>query len=94
MQDCTYATEADRDAAQKFFRDACINTEKVEDKTLRSFHRGDTEQALQDKLRGAYDAAMSSGLADMVQQLRIRRNDPCPCGSNVKFKKCCMWKCQ
>ena len=20
---------------------------------------------------------------------RIGRNDPCPCGSNVKFKKCC-----
>ncbi len=20
---------------------------------------------------------------------KIRRNDPCPCGSGVKFKKCC-----
>ena len=19
----------------------------------------------------------------------IKRNDPCPCGSNIKFKKCC-----
>jgi uncharacterized protein YecA (UPF0149 family) len=26
-----------------------------------------------------------------VQEVRIKtgRNDPCPCGSGVKFKKCC-----
>lgn len=21
---------------------------------------------------------------------KVGRNDPCPCGSNIKFKKCCM----
>tara|TARA_Y100000004_G_C8841850_1_gene380856 strand:- start:727 stop:876 length:150 start_codon:yes stop_codon:yes gene_type:complete len=21
---------------------------------------------------------------------KTQRNDPCPCGSNVKYKKCCM----
>lgn len=23
---------------------------------------------------------------------RIGRNDPCPCGSGRKFKKCCIWR--
>jgi uncharacterized protein YecA (UPF0149 family) len=26
------------------------------------------------------------------RKLRIGRNDPCPCGSGVKFKKCCRQK--
>lgn len=25
----------------------------------------------------------------IVEARRIGRNDPCPCGSGVKFKKCC-----
>ena len=25
---------------------------------------------------------------------KVRRNDPCPCGSGKKFKKCCAWKTQ
>jgi hypothetical protein len=25
-----------------------------------------------------------------VENIRIKRNDPCPCGSGQKFKKCCM----
>lgn len=25
-----------------------------------------------------------------MRTLRVRRNDPCPCGSGRKFKKCCM----
>jgi len=94
MQESSYPTEDSRKFAELCFNEAAIKTEKVGDKGLRSFHRGDTEQALQDKLRAAYDVAMSDGLADMVHQLRIGRNDTCPCGSGMKFKKCCMWKCQ
>jgi len=94
MQESSYPTEDSRTLAAMAFNQAGIATEKVGDKGLRSFHRGDTEQALQNKLREAYDIAMSDGLADMVHQLKIKRNDPCPCGSSQKFKKCCMWKCQ
>ncbi|MDH3592773.1 MAG: SEC-C metal-binding domain-containing protein [Planctomycetota bacterium] len=41
-------------------------------------------------LRGAYDEKT----ADTVKTIRnpgarIGRNDPCPCGSGKKFKKCC-----
>jgi hypothetical protein len=27
-----------------------------------------------------------------VQRVRVGRNDPCPCGSGLKFKKCCLAK--
>ena len=23
---------------------------------------------------------------------KVGRNDPCPCGSGKKFKKCCLWR--
>jgi uncharacterized protein YecA (UPF0149 family) len=23
---------------------------------------------------------------------KVRRNDPCPCGSGKKFKRCCLWR--
>lgn len=23
---------------------------------------------------------------------RVKRNEPCPCGSGRKFKKCCLWE--
>jgi uncharacterized protein len=36
-------------------------------------------------------AALKSAVASSVQQrgFKIGRNDPCPCGSGKKFKKCC-----
>jgi uncharacterized protein YecA (UPF0149 family) len=26
----------------------------------------------------------------LVRQIKVGRNDPCPCGSGLKFKKCCI----
>lgn len=26
------------------------------------------------------------------RKMRVGRNDPCPCGSGKKFKKCCLFK--
>ncbi|WP_368860677.1 SEC-C metal-binding domain-containing protein [Bradyrhizobium sp. Arg816] len=26
----------------------------------------------------------------MVKSYKVGRNDPCPCGSGKKFKKCCL----
>ncbi len=93
MQECTYETEDSAAEAAQFFDNAGIRTDKIGKRKLRSFHKG-TAKELKSKLREAYDIAMSAGLADMVRQLRIGRNDSCPCGSGAKFKKCCMWKCQ
>lgn len=29
---------------------------------------------------------------ELVRRMKIGRNDPCPCGSGRKFKKCCIHK--
>jgi len=28
----------------------------------------------------------------LVRRVKVGRNDPCPCGSGLKFKKCCISK--
>ena len=33
-----------------------------------------------------------ASIADGIRQEQVGRNDPCPCGSGRKFKKCCMGK--
>lgn len=32
---------------------------------------------------------LKAGLPDEVRSTKVGRNDPCPCGSGKKFKKCC-----
>ncbi len=27
-----------------------------------------------------------------LKSMKVKRNDPCPCGSGIKFKKCCLKK--
>ena len=71
-----------------------IKAEPCGDLKVRSFHKGESYAELRDRLKLAYDAAMRSGLAVMVKQLQVGRNDPCPCESGKKFKKCCLWKCR
>lgn len=42
--------------------------------------------------REALEKRLESGeteKATVIEHRRISRNDPCPCGSGVKFKKCC-----
>jgi preprotein translocase subunit SecA len=53
------------------------------------------EEAFQRKKRKELEQARMAGAGDMqVQQVvrsgdKIGRNDPCPCGSGKKYKKCC-----
>jgi hypothetical protein len=51
------------------------------------------------KLLGAYVRALSDAFEDAASGKpkpivrpgsRLKRNDPCPCGSGKKYKKCCM----
>ncbi|MBL8968949.1 MAG: SEC-C domain-containing protein [Myxococcales bacterium] len=32
---------------------------------------------------------MDAGIKPAPSQPKVGRNDPCPCGSGKKFKKCC-----
>lgn len=43
-------------------------------------------------MREAAPAATLSELVRRSQRVKVGRNDPCPCGSGTKFKKCCLGK--
>ena len=53
------------------------------------------EEAFQRKKKRELEQARMAGAGDMqVQQVvrsgdKVGRNDPCPCGSGKKYKKCC-----
>jgi len=53
------------------------------------------EEAFQRRKRKELEQARMAGAGDMqVQQVvrsgaKVGRNDPCPCGSGKKYKKCC-----
>jgi preprotein translocase subunit SecA len=55
----------------------------------------DLEEAFQRKKRKELEQARMAGSGDrqQIQQVvrgeKIGRNDPCPCGSGKKYKKCC-----
>ncbi len=56
----------------------------------------DIEEAFQRKKKRELEQARMAGAGDMqtVQQIvrsgeKVGRNDPCPCGSGKKYKKCC-----
>src|SRR6266496_2416070 len=56
----------------------------------------DIEETFQRKKKRELEQARMAGAGDMqtVQQVvrsgqKIGRNDPCPCGSGKKYKKCC-----
>ncbi len=39
--------------------------------------------------KSLYGSTQDSNIIDMKTRKKIGRNDPCPCGSGVKYKKCC-----
>lgn len=43
-------------------------------------------------MRKAIPANKLSELARQSPRVKVGRNDPCPCGSGTKYKKCCLWK--
>ena len=55
----------------------------------------DMEEAFQRRKRRELEQARMAGAGEMqaVQQVvrgeKVGRNDPCPCGSGKKYKKCC-----
>ena len=54
-------------------------------------HPGEADDPAQtlNQLREAADAAQASARRAAASTPKIGRNDPCPCGSGKKYKKCC-----
>jgi len=45
-----------------------------------------------DEPEDLYDLSQKVYPETRVRELKVGRNDPCPCGSGKKFKKCCVSK--
>ncbi len=50
----------------------------------------DSEKDLRAKRLAKAHAAINNPDVAEFSQRRVGRNDPCPCGSGKKFKKCCL----
>ena len=55
------------------------------------YFSADDEVRLFEEMNKAAAEAESKGYT-VVKRRKIGRNDPCPCGSGKKFKKCCIDK--
>ena len=51
---------------------------------------GLTRKDLEERLNDYQESRRKVALADQLQMKQVGRNDPCPCGSGKKFKKCCL----
>lgn len=59
----------------------------IDDGTFRPFSE---IQKLPAALQTAYRPMVIPPTPKQTLRRRISRNDPCPCGSGKKFKKCCL----
>jgi len=50
------------------------------------------EQMLRQRMQELYEKSWNDPNTVAVRQRKIGRNDLCPCGSGVMFKKCCLCK--
>lgn len=61
------------------------------DVVQREFIQAASTAQLRKELERRYKRDMAKGARKIIQ-VRIGRNDQCPCGSGKKFKKCCIGK--
>ena len=45
-----------------------------------------------DQFEPTVKAALRDSNTKELRAVKVGRNEPCPCGSGDKFKKCCLWK--
>ncbi len=70
------ASDLDRKAAQSSFVDLTRNIQRKKDREM-------------EMLQFAGGEASSAPQAQVIKGDKVGRNDPCPCGSGKKYKKCC-----
>ncbi len=62
---------------------------RAEGKLIRNIARGD-DFAVESHFNALEDRAKKHGFVEARRVKKIGRNQVCPCGSGVKFKKCCL----
>ncbi len=60
-------------------------------KLRREFFTADSQEALVAEMDERKTELKAKGEV-VIRRTKIGRNDPCPCGSGRKFKKCCVFK--
>ena len=60
-------------------------------KILQEFFKGSTKKEITMKMDYRLAELERKGHI-LVRRIKIGRNEPCPCGSGKKFKKCCIDK--
>ena len=78
----------DRDCIAERLQEVCENTDRPDE--ARQF--GEQAERLRQKpLRpAAADPVLAPQPGPTARRVKVGRNDPCPCGSGKKFKKCCL----
>ena len=56
------------------------------------FNRNERRRSMQEKWDQMIDSIAEVEDPYVREKEKVGRNDPCPCGSGKKFKKCCMGK--
>ena len=59
---------------------------------LQEFFGGKTEKTLNKKMNERLGSLVAEQGHAFNRRVKIGRNDICPCGSGIKFKKCCIDK--
>jgi transcription termination factor NusB len=75
-------------------RDNCEHEEPIEDTVTEMRKWTCYDQPQKPKQKAALKAAMSEYGENAAAGKKVGRNDPCPCGSGKKYKKCCLDKDQ
>ena len=66
---------------------------KLVEKLRETYVEGNTTKEIQQKMNKELDELVEAGAEiNTVKRVKIGRNDLCPCGSDLKFKKCCIHK--
>lgn len=61
------------------------------DPPLREYFTGRNAKELKARMDGRRQVLEGKGYT-FVRRVKIGRNEPCPCGSGQKFKRCCISK--
>lgn len=77
----------DRDIIAERLQEVCEKTDRPDE--ARQF--GEQAERLRQKpLRPAAGPTLAQPPGPTARRVKVGRNDPCPCGSGKKFKKCCL----
>jgi hypothetical protein len=76
----------DRDCIADRLQEVCENTDRPDE--ARQYGE-QAERLRQEPLRPAASPVLAPQPGPTTRRVKVGRNDPCPCGSGKKFKKCC-----